>query len=440
MLITRAAEGGLTMNAKTILSLLLGLAVAASVQAEQKYFEIDPVHSSVSFNIRHLYSTFRGRFNSFSGTIEGDLADPVSLRVSASVDVGSVDTANSGRDDHLRTPDFFDVKIFPVATFESTGAAVKKGNRGTVTGNLTIRKVTKEIVFEGEFLGYGPDHKKGNRAGFHATAKIDRRDFGVNFNGELPDGRTMLGNEVELILDLEVIQVEKPEAKSLADSISEYRGKQSKPRSQDITDALARAADDIMKQGSIEGLKAGEKAPDFTLPDINGVNVSLSGALKNGPVVLVFYRGEWCPFCNLQLRALEVAYPDIRALGASLVAVAPQMEESAGVQAEDNNLSFPLLSDTTGKTMRDYRLLYQVPASLKKVFLETYGVDLEKYNGEDRWELPVTATFVIGIDGKVKAGLVDMDYTKRMEPSDILAALRSLKQQAGVSSNKTGGQ
>ncbi|TFH14200.1 MAG: redoxin domain-containing protein [Lentisphaerales bacterium] len=110
------------------------------------------------------------------------------------------------------------------------------------------------------------------------------------------------------------------------------------------------------------------------------------------------------------------------------------------MQAEDNNLSFPLLSDTTGKTMRDYRLLYQVPASLKKVFLETYGVDLEKYNGEDRWELPVTATFVIGIDGKVKAGLVDMDYTKRMEPSDILAALRSLKQQAGVSSNKTGGQ
>jgi polyisoprenoid-binding protein YceI/peroxiredoxin len=419
------------MNTKTIFSLVLGVMLVGVAQAEEKYFEIDPVHSGLSFEIRHLYSTFRGRFNSFSGKLWGDPEDPTTLRVSAKVDVGSVDTASEGRDKHLRTPDFFDVKLFPAATFESTSAAVKNGNLGTVTGNLTIRKLTKEVVFEGEFTGYGPDHKKGHRAGFRATAVIDRRDFGIKFNGELPNGVTVLGNEVKLLLDIEAIEVaalatKNAEADSLSDRIAVYKMGRSKPKPKAVEEALAKAAEEIKAQGRVDGLNVGDRAPNFALPDITGRKQSLAVALKKGPVVLVFYRGEWCPFCNLQLRALEEAYPDMKALGASLIGIAPQLEKRASVQAEKNKLSFPLLADKTGKTMRRYRLLYDVPESMKNVFLDRYGVDLEEYNGEGRWELPVTATFVIGTDGRIKARLVDMDYTKRMEPRDILATLRKL--------------
>ena len=182
----------------------------------------------------------------------------------------------------------------------------------------------------------------------------------------------------------------------------------------------------IVAQGNVEGLKVGAKAPGFKLPDGEGKKRSLSKLLKKGPVVLVFYRGEWCPFCNLQLRALEDVHEDIKKLGAELIAIAPQKEEYAASQKESNKLSYPLLSDTKGKTMRDYNLLYKVPAPLKNIYKNKYGIDLDRYNGEGRWELPVTATYIIGTDGTIKAGVVDLDYTKRMEPADILKVLKGI--------------
>ena len=413
----------------TTVFVILLLAVA-SATAGTKTFEIDPVHSSVTFEIRHLYSTFTGRFNAFSGTISGDLEKPDTLKVSAEVDVGSVDTANAARDKHLRAPEIFDVKAFPTAKFESVKTTIIAGKKGKVTGLFTLHGVTKELTFEGAFLGAGVDHRKGQRAGFTAKTAFNRTDFGVGYNLTLPTGLTVLGEEVTLIINLEAIEVEEPTPKSketLADKIDAFKGGSGKAKPKEVVEALDRATAQIMAQGNVSGLRAGDKAPDFKLPDSDGKKVRLYSLLKKGPVVLVFYRGEWCPFCNLQLRALEETYPAIQKLGASLVAIAPQQEKNAANQQADNKLSFPLLSDTKGSTMRAYKLLYDVPDDLKKVFLERYKIDLEEYNGEGKWQLPVTATLIIRADGTVEDGLVDLDYTKQMEPEDIIRALEKLK-------------
>jgi polyisoprenoid-binding protein YceI/peroxiredoxin len=419
-----------------IAAAIAGMLVASAGAVEEKKFEIDPVHSSVTFRIRHLYSMFTGRFNRFSGTITGDIENPSSLKVVAEVDVSSVDTANADRDKHLRAADFFDVGVHPKATFVSRKVVLTGENEAEVHGTLTLRGIEKEVVLSARFSGYGPDHRGGARAGFYATTKIDKSEFGIAFNAELPNGITVLGNEVELILDLEAIEVRDTakgvdEAKTLKQTIDEFKAGNKKERPESVKAALTRALEEIEAQGNIEGLSVGDRAPDFTLPDAAGEKVRLSDALKDGPVVLVFYRGEWCPFCNLQLRALEKAYPRIKESGASLLAIAPQTTDKSDLQSEKNTLTFPLLSDLSGGTMRDYHLLYRIPEEMKKVYLAQYGLDLEQYNGEGRWELPVTATYVIDKGGIIRAGLVDMDYTRRMEPSDIIAALEDLKNGTG---------
>lgn len=409
----------------------LSVLLAGHAPAEMRTFRIDPVHSSVQFRIRHLYTHFAGRFNRYSGTIIVDPEDLTSLKLSTRIDVSSIDTANADRDAHLRAPDFFDTKTFATATFESTKTLPVDGDTVKVVGNMTIRGKTKEVTFTAKKLGYGPDHRKGRRCGIHATTTINRLDFGVSYGGKVPNGLSVLGNDVEIVADIEAIEIEEPTAaetvEPLAPQISAFKAKQSTPLPKDTRDALDRAAKKIAAQGNIGGLKVGDKAPDFSLPTIEGKTISLSAVLEKGPVVLVFYRGEWCPYCNLQLRALQQAYADIRKAGGELLAISPQKVEKAEVQVTKNHLSFPLLTDSSGSTMRAYRLLYQIPPEMRQVYLTTYNIDLAEYNGEGRWELPVTATFVIGRDGRIEAGMVDLDYTKRMEPRDILAAVAALK-------------
>ncbi len=423
---------------KVIVLLSVGLLVCAlQADAEETTFDIDAAHSSVQFKVRHLYSTLVGRFNKFDGEIVADMDKQTLVSVYAEVDILSVDTANGAREKHLLTADFFESDKHPKATFKSTRIIKGKDNKGTVVGDLTIRGVTKEVEFVGKFLGYGVDHRKGHRAGFHAVAKIARADFGITYNFTLESGLTVLGDNVDLELNIEAIEVKKEQAqKTLAETIGEFQAKNSKPKAPEVVAAMKKAKEMIVAQGHIDGLKVGATAPDFKLPDGEGKKRSLSTLLKSGPVVLVFYRGEWCPYCNLQLRALEAVHDDIKKLGAELIAIAPQQEKYAASQRENNKLSYPLLSDTKGKTMREYNLLYKVPAPLKEIYKEKYGIDLEKYNGEGRWELPVTATYIIDSDGTIKAGLVDLDYTKRMEPADILKALKGLNTTANAGDDK----
>jgi polyisoprenoid-binding protein YceI len=174
---------------------------AAPPAAAATTWEIDPVHSAVLFRCKHLNTSWAyGRFNDVQGTITLDAEKPEASKVAVQVKTDSVDTNSKQRDDHLRGPDFFDVKQFPTATFEST--AVKKTGATTfhVTGKLSLHGVTKEVALDMEQVGSSEDKRMGKRAGFAGTLTIQRSQFGIKY---MPDG---LGEDVALTLSFEVVQ------------------------------------------------------------------------------------------------------------------------------------------------------------------------------------------------------------------------------------------
>lgn len=188
---------------------------------------------------------------------------------------------------------------------------------------------------------------------------------------------------------------------------------------------MDRATGEVAASG-IAGSSLGVSAtvPDFELPDATGTKVSLSSLLAEGPVVLAFYRGGWCPYCSLELRALQAELPGITAAGARLVAVSPQTPDASLSTAEKLALAFPVLSDAGNAVAETFGLVFTLPEALRQVYIG-FGLDLPAANGDDTFRLPIPATYVIRADGTVAWRFADPDYTKRAEPADVLAALRA---------------
>lgn len=184
--------------ASLLAAALLTLTTAA--QAAPTTWTIDPNHSNVTFTIRHFFSKVTGSFTKFSGTIVYDPANPAAASAKAEIDAASINTANERRDGHLKSADFFDVAKYPTLTFESTKVTAD-GGKLKIEGNLTMHGVTKPVTLEGEFLGAGPA-MGGQRAGFEASAKVDRKDFGIIWNKVVDQG-TMLGDDVDIRLAVE---------------------------------------------------------------------------------------------------------------------------------------------------------------------------------------------------------------------------------------------
>jgi peroxiredoxin len=190
--------------------------------------------------------------------------------------------------------------------------------------------------------------------------------------------------------------------------------------------AYQRGVDELAADGIAQrAVKAGDRAPDFTLANARGERVALSALLAKGPVVLTFYRGGWCPYCNLQLRAYQQVLPEIQALGATLVAVSPEAPDRSLSTVEKNELRFEVLSDVAGDVGRAYRLVFDLSDELRGLY-EANGMDLSKINADGEWHLPLPATYVITPDGSVRLAHVDVEYRKRLEPSEILTALSEL--------------
>lgn len=190
-------------------------------------------------------------------------------------------------------------------------------------------------------------------------------------------------------------------------------------------------ADDMERvraSGTVDGaLKVGQSAPDFTLPDAFGNQVSLGNLLTRGPVVISFYRGEWCPFCNLELRGLQEALPQMKALGATLIAVSPEKPDNGIIATEKNKLTFPVLSDFNNTVARRFGIVFRVGEELQAFSKNVFKNDLALRNGEDSYELPVPATYVIDAKGIIRFAHVDVDYmTGRAEPDAVVAALAAL--------------
>jgi peroxiredoxin len=212
------------------------------------------------------------------------------------------------------------------------------------------------------------------------------------------------------------------EAAGLQQQLEQINAQIPEPIAQRITAAVA----EIEASGAVARLAVGEHAPEFSLPDAFGRAVSLRERLSAGPVVLVFYRGEWCPYCNTYLRALQAALPQVAARGASLIAVSPQSPDHSLSITEKAHLGFDVLSDEDQAVIRAYRVQFTVPADLQDLHQNVFQTDLRDHTADRSWRLPAPATFVIDRDGIVRAAHVSADYRTRMEPHDIVATLDEL--------------
>lgn len=182
---------------------------------------------------------------------------------------------------------------------------------------------------------------------------------------------------------------------------------------------------DVAASGVLgRALKVGDTAPDFELPDARGGTTSLKSLLASGPVVVTWYRGGWCPYCNIQLRAYQAILPEMEAAGAKLVAISPQTPDASLTTAEKGGLAFAVLSDSGNRVARSYGVSYKLPDGVASLLEK--GVGLSKLNGDSSMELPLAATYVIDRSGRIVYAFVDADYRNRAEPGAIVDALRSL--------------
>ncbi len=171
--------------------------------AAPETYTIDPAHSAVAFKIRHLFSRVPGRFTKFEGIVTLDQADLSRSGVSVTIEAASIDTDEAKRDEHLRSDAFFDVGKHPTISFQSTGVKVVSKDKLQVSGNLTIRGTTKPVTLDVDLLGTGPGFGGGYRAGFEGRTRINRQDYGVSWNKALEGGGTILGDDVDITLNVE---------------------------------------------------------------------------------------------------------------------------------------------------------------------------------------------------------------------------------------------
>ncbi len=180
---------------------------------------------------------------------------------------------------------------------------------------------------------------------------------------------------------------------------------------------------------ALRAVGRGEAAPDFALPNALGETVSLSELLRGSAVVLTFYRGHWCPYCSGQLELLQDHLSEFEVRGGRLVAISPQTPDNSLSTRETLGLGYEVLSDLGNEAARRYGIAFRVP----EVFRTAYArldVDLPNFNGDDSFELPVPATYVIGRDGTIAFAHIDADYTRRAEVPSILGALREVETEA----------
>lgn len=191
-----------SLHALVMLGVTASLAAAAPVT-----WKVDASHTEASFQVRHYFSKVRGVFHEVEGTIVYDPADVSAIKVEALVKVASVDTGNEKRDGHLQTPDFFDAEKNPTLSFKSTSVKAAGKDKYKITGDLTMRGVTKQVTFDADFLGSSEisigGQPRGSKAGFSATTTVNRKDFGINWNRTLDHGGVMLDDSVTIVLNVE---------------------------------------------------------------------------------------------------------------------------------------------------------------------------------------------------------------------------------------------
>jgi peroxiredoxin len=192
----------------------------------------------------------------------------------------------------------------------------------------------------------------------------------------------------------------------------------------DVFSAIARSIEDLKASGiTTKAASVGSTIPLPVIKDFDGNDVDLAALAANGPLVISFYRGGWCPYCNVELHALSQAIGDIEASGATVVTITPELPGNARETAGKNTLGFPVLIDKGNHYARELGIVFSLPENLRPLYRQI-GIDLEDWNGDESHELPLAATYIVDSSGKVVWAFVDTDFTVRAEPANITAALR----------------
>jgi peroxiredoxin len=190
---------------------------------------------------------------------------------------------------------------------------------------------------------------------------------------------------------------------------------------------IDRAIEQLQVSGLAAGaLRAGDPMPDFELPDGDGALWRSQDLLRHGPLVMVFFRGRWCAYCNAQLAALQQVHSRIAAAGASLVAISPQTQKHSYMTRDMHRLRFPVLSDSGNQVARQFGLVYRVSPELQEMY-ESIFTKLPGYNGDQSWELPLAATYIVRSDNAIVYARLDADWRQRAEPEDVLSSLAQLR-------------
>ncbi|MDX8398848.1 MAG: peroxiredoxin-like family protein [Gallionellaceae bacterium] len=193
----------------------------------------------------------------------------------------------------------------------------------------------------------------------------------------------------------------------------------------DIRAIMAQCTADTKESGIEQrALKAGDRMPDFVLPNQHMASRRLSDYLATSLVVLNIYRGGWCPYCNMEMKALHGVQKEIESHGATLVGLAPETPDRALSTAERAGIDFDILSDSANRVAESMGLVFELPEALRQIY-EKFGIDLPAYNGDNSFKLPVPATYIIGWDGVIIYAFVNADYSMRLEPEEIVAILAS---------------
>jgi len=210
---------------------------------------------------------------------------------------------------------------------------------------------------------------------------------------------------------------------NLTQELNQYKAKFKDSQPEEIKEVMSQATTDLINSKIAESSPSkGQKLPNFSLPNALGEEISLNSLLRKGAVVVSFYRGGWCPYCNMELRALQQALPDIIAKGATLVAISPETPDSSLSTKEKNELSFEVLSDRGNVYAKELGLVFTLPESLRPIY-NNFGIDIPAYNGDSTFELPLPATYVVAADGTIVYSFANADYTQRLDPAEIIAAL-----------------
>ncbi|WP_396596668.1 peroxiredoxin-like family protein [Dokdonia sp. R86516] len=209
----------------------------------------------------------------------------------------------------------------------------------------------------------------------------------------------------------------------LTESLKELADNSVKRHPGAAQDIMRKAIEDLKATNMLEhAVKTGDQFPDFELPNAQGETVSLSEQLQKGKVVLTFYRGGWCPYCNLELKAFQEVLPQIKEKGATLIAITPETPDNSLSTKEKNQLDFEVLTSENNELARSLNLVFKLPEALVDLYGK-FGIDLLENQGNDANELPIAATYIIEQSGKISYHFLAEDYKLRADPELVLAAL-----------------